>query len=545
MPDNGLANLAGALLCAGHETLVLDYGTTENIAAMFPKDARALAKAAYMSAMGSIKAGEPFRGETLNSFALLDAKLQEVSRNRCQQIAEDIIEHVRNLRADFVGFKLWNGDGFTGTIEIAKRVKSRCTNVKVFAGGAHVDIFREKIFEATDVFDALAFGEGEETIVQLAEFVLGKRKLADVDNVIFKENGRPVVGPARRIEDLNTLPLPCYDESVYSALSGNKKIRIAVLDESRGCPFGCYFCIHPIKSGSKLRVKNARRVVEEMNRITAEVGTRAFRYAGSATPPPLAKEIGNLIVGKRMDVSYAAFGNAQYRGTDCFEKMGRSGCKALFFGIESGSENILARHMGKKVEPARISEAIEASKKAGIFTVGSIIFPSPFETDESERQTIELLCEARPDSVLVQFPLIYPGTEWAEHPAKFGFSFDRTEYVKAAMTYKAKPLMPIEFWDDLPFESSGRDFANIRAEAARLTLDLERKGILTSVSDELALMADLAGFRGREREFRDLTRDIFFCGDVERIEEIVARINTTAMKADSREGEAMARASTR
>lgn len=530
MPDNGLANLAGSLLSAGHETLILDYGTVENLAAMFPRELVPLARSAFTSAMERLSADKALTQDNLKGLSALEAKVREVSEKHRRRIAEQICNRVEEMRPDFVGFKLWNGDGFFGSVEIAERVRARHKNVKLFAGGAHVDIFQSDIFRATEVFDALAYGEGEETILQLAEFARGKRRMEDVDNAIFKRDGQVVATRCRRIDDLDTLPFPCYEESVYPAMSGDSKIKVIVLDESRGCPFRCHFCIHPIKSGATSRRKSAQRVVEEMGRIIRDVGSGAFRYAGSSTPPRLAKRIADLISMRGMKVLYSTFGNAANAGPDCFTDVSRSGCTSIFFGIESGSEEILRRSMGKKVKPDRIAEVIGQSKSAGIFTVGSVIFPAPFESEESERLTMEFLREVRPDSVVVQFPIIYPRTEWATNPERFGISFDKMEYADTAMTYKAKPLLPSEFWDDLPFSMNGKDFRTIRGEAARFTRKLERNGILTSVSDDLVLIAKLAGYEGREREFRDLTQAAFVCGDADWISEVVAEVNREAGK---------------
>jgi hypothetical protein len=96
------------------------------------------------------------------------------------------------------------------------------------------------------------------------------------------------------------------------------------------------------------------------------------------------------------------------------------------------------------------------------------------------------------------------------------------------MNYKAKPLMPLELWDDLPFSMNGRDFATVRREAGRFSNELEERGLLTSVSDDLVLIAELAGYKGRERDFRNLTRSAFSCADVEWIGRIVADVNQTA-----------------
>ncbi len=37
-PDNGLANLAGALLEAGHDVRIIDYGTVSTMRRLFPEE---------------------------------------------------------------------------------------------------------------------------------------------------------------------------------------------------------------------------------------------------------------------------------------------------------------------------------------------------------------------------------------------------------------------------------------------------------------------------------------------------------------------------
>jgi radical SAM superfamily enzyme YgiQ (UPF0313 family) len=542
MPDNGLANLAGALLCTGNETLVLDYGTVENVRRMMPEDISRDASGVFRSMATKLRAGETLSDEDLRSVSLLETRVREAGEKRCAEVCEEICDLMERFRPHFIGFKLWNGDGFTGSVRIAETIRQRHKNVKLFGGGPHVDIFRQNLYRATDVFDCLVYGEGEETIIGLAEHATGRRDLRDVKNAVYRnDSGSVAITECERIADLNSLPLPRYDELTYPAMKGDNKLKVIVLDESRGCPFRCHFCIHPIKSGPNLRTKSGKRVVEEMSCIMEQVGTNAFRYAGSSTPTQLGKEIADLILQQGMKVVYAAFGNAANAAPDYFDRMRESGCRSIFFGIESGSEEILRRSMGKKMGPDRIAEVITRSRKAGMFTVGSVIFPSPFETEQSERATKEFLFKTRPDSVVVQFPIVYPETEWAVNGDKFGISFDKRKYVQAAMNYKAKPLMPLEFWDELPFSLNGKDFRTIRREAARFAKELEKNGILTSVSDDLVLIAELAGYGGREREFRDLTQAAFFCGDVEWIGRVVASVNEAAaeMKTEAESGRTM------
>jgi len=529
MPDNGLANLAGALLRAGHETLILDYGTVENLRRTMPKEISSQAKRVFASMASKLKAGEGLGEEERRSVARLESELAEAGKRRCAEVCEELYREIERFKPHFLGFKLWNGDGFSGSIKIAEKVKARYKNVKVFGGGPHVDVFGENIYRATDVFDCVAYAEGEGTILQLAEFAQGKRQLHDVNNVIFKSGSSTIHRtPTSRISDLNTLALPCYEESVYPSMRGNSKIKILVLDESRGCRFACHFCIHPLKSGRGLRCKSAKRIVEEMRRATDRTGSRAFRYAGSSTPPDLAKETADLIVREGLDVKYTGFGNFIDAVPDYMPVLAESGCRSLAFGMESGSERILKKAMGKPIKLKRMSEVFEATKRARIFTVVAVIFPAPFETKESEAETLAFIRDVRPDSVSVLFPAVYPGTRWAAEKERFGFAFDEMEYVDAVMMAKAKLLFPMDFWDDLPYSLSGRNFRGIVNETARLTGILERDGILTSLTDDFVLMALLGGYAGQERKLRDLGRLWFFTGDVEGIEGFVEEVNANA-----------------
>ncbi|MBW2966134.1 cobalamin-dependent protein, partial [Candidatus Woesearchaeota archaeon] len=236
MPDNGLANLAGSLIREGHEAIILDYNTVDSIRRLFPQ----------------------------NREGNLDERIKQAQKQDVADVANNISNLIEKENIAFIGFKLVMGTGFESSIEIAEKVKEDNPEIPIFAGGPHIDWFRERICEVTDVFVALAYGEGEETIVRLAEYVERKRELNEIPNLIYKENGDIKITPIKRIDDLNSLAFPIYDEDVYLAMKGDNKIKIIVIDESRGCPNRCNFCIHPIKSGNKRRIKDPSKLVSEI-----------------------------------------------------------------------------------------------------------------------------------------------------------------------------------------------------------------------------------------------------------------------------------------
>ena len=224
VPDNGLANLAAALIQKGHSTTILDYATVDMIEKLFPYEYKEQLDDITKRIMVNQKQGLSPNQKDLDEFHGLDEKIENLQRKKVQEIATEISSIVRKKNIDFVGFKLWMGDGFEGSIMIAEQLKKDYPRLPIFAGGPHVDWFREKIFDVCDAFDAIAYGDGEEVITMLADYVSDKIKLEDIPNLIYRKNNGFVTTQKKLVEDLNNLPLPINNNvgiiSEYGSMGG-------------------------------------------------------------------------------------------------------------------------------------------------------------------------------------------------------------------------------------------------------------------------------------------------------------------------------------
>jgi len=523
--DNGLANLAGSLLEKGHQTTILDYATVNTIERLFPHEYSDELSYLTRKIIASLEMGLSPQKTDLNAFRELDSRINELQKKKVRQIAREISEYAKAYKADFVGFKLWSGDGFEGSVSIAERLKQDNPKLPIFAGGPHVDSFMENIFDACGLFDALVYGEGEETITMLADYVSGKRKLEDIPNLIYKNNGRIITTPIRRIENLDSLSSPVYDENVYLGMKGNQKIKMAFIDESRGCPNHCSYCIHPIKSGNRWRERTPEGLVEQMEEMNRKYGFTAFKFAGSNPPPSLKKGIANEILNRELKVTYTTFGHIR-DGLDVdFELLKKSGCYSLFFGIESGSQRILDESMNKGIRIEQITRTIKACKEAGLYVVGSVIIPAPHETEETKQESFDLLLMLRPDSVVVWFPALMLGTDWYKNSQKYGFDIpDRKSFLREAMLYKIKSFYPHSLWEpSSEYRLNSKPFKEITKETGNFIRLLEKNGILTQVTSETALIAGYA--RMSPKDLRDKERKYLSSGDYRNIEELVGKVN--------------------
>jgi radical SAM superfamily enzyme YgiQ (UPF0313 family) len=433
IPDNGLGVLASALINKGRNVKILDFNQPSLFSDVFTDEISSFLEKFSHSVF--IEGKSPSLIDLLK-LKLIDGKLERNKRKFSEKFQGYLEDFVLKEKIDCIGNKLWAGDGFRSSVDAGGYLKKRFPDLKIIGGGPQVDIFGEEIYKVGDSFDALCYSEGEETILHLADFVAGEKKIEDITNIIFrKENGSVVRTPRKLIEDLDKLPIPIYTPDIY--LNINEKLNIFVLDESRGCPNSCYFCIHPLKSG-KRRVKSPDRIIREIKDAKDKYGITRFRYAGSSTPGSFMMSVAKKIIEEKMDVKYTSFGHINEFDID-FSLLKTSGCEAIFFGLESADENILREGMNKNIDIDRAKIVLKECKGSGIFTVVSLIYPAPFETDGTRKKTMDFIKEVSPDSVMAQFAGIYPGTFWFKFPERFNFTIENKEtYPYKTMTYQIK-----------------------------------------------------------------------------------------------------------
>ncbi len=528
MPDNGLASLAGALIDAGHQVQVADYGTVSTLQRLFPEKLsrriRPLADALFVEGR-KLSSVEKLR------FLSCGLSLDRHQRREARVIADEVARQAADMGADVVGLKLWNGDGFAGSVRIAEAVRARLPQAMVVGGGPQVDYFGHHILDYTKAFDVLVAGEGERVLPALVDACESGRSWQHVPGLVWSSDGRLRSTPVQVLSELDRLPLPVYDSEVYPALAGDEKIRIGVVDESRGCPNRCSFCIHPIKSGGNWHLKSARRVTAEMQRLGEQLRTRYFVYSGSNTSAAVAIGIAREIVEQDLDVHYGCFGHVRGIARADFDLLRRSGCEAIFYGLESASPRILQQAFHKPLDLDLARRVLRETRESGICAIASIIFPAPFEDAESRAETLAFLKEVGPDSVPVTIPGMIPGTPWEREPEKFGFEKEqRSDFWDIALTYKIKLLFPPSLWKPLPYKLDGKKSKQLFRECEQFIAELEGMGMLTNVPHETVLMAHALGLAGDLKGFRNHCRTVFLSGCSGEAADMARRINA-AVKA--------------
>ena len=204
-------------------------------------------------------------------------------------------------------------------------------------------------------------------------------------------------------------------------------------------------------------------------------------------------DVATEILSRELKVKYTSFAHFASSTPDHFQRLAASGLRAMFFGLETASPEILKQATGKPQGPGVVRETIAAAQAAGIAVVCSMIVPLPGDTQETLQESLQAVIAMHPDSVPVQFPGLLPDTPWFLEPEKYGFEVDPEEYLRENMDYKIKLLFPPSFWKPLPYRLNGMDFSEFVKITGWFSQQLEAAGILTGVPDDNILMAELAG----------------------------------------------------
>ena len=95
------------------------------------------------------------------------------------------------------------------------------------------------------------------------------------------------------------------------------------------------------------------------------------------------------------------------------QAMKRAGCFRVFFGIESGNDDVL-RLMDKRITTAQARAAVETAHRAGLEVGAFFILCYPGETDDTVLDTLRFATSLPLDYVGLTMPYPLPGTALLE-----------------------------------------------------------------------------------------------------------------------------------
>jgi radical SAM superfamily enzyme YgiQ (UPF0313 family) len=293
------------------------------------------------------------------------------------------------------------------------------------AGGPHATICPDETL--AHGFGFAVRGEGEPTLVELADALDGRGRLDAIAGLSFRQRGLVRHTPARGfITDLDALPPPLdaldlFDPAWYGAA---RTVPPAGLLSSRGCPAACNFCANNV-TGRRFRYRSAPAVADEVRQLKTRFGLHAFSFYDDsfAVGHRRVEELCRALEPLR--VHWTCTAHPAHLDPPTIAAMKRAGCGGIDIGLESGDADMLVR-IGKGVTTERVLDVLAWCRDLGVHTIVNLMFGWPDETDAELEATLAFMRRAAPlaggfnaRGVLVP----YPGTPiYEQHHERFGFT---------------------------------------------------------------------------------------------------------------------------
>lgn len=321
----------------------------------------------------------------------------------------EVITKAVGMAPDLVGITAMTPD-VVWAARIADGIKAALPSVPVVVGGAHINALPEETLREFSSFDIAVVGEGEKTMLELADTVEAAAfpdALSGMEGIAFRSGQTVVLNKKREyLEELDVLPFPAWD---LFPLSKNMAYPIYA---TRGCPFGCNFCQRVL--GRKVRRRSVGNVVAEIEWILDSFGASGFWFSDETFGANRKWTADLLDLMIERGIPARATWHAQTRVDLCTDellgRMKRAGCDGVALGIESGNEEILAR-TGKNIRLEDAVSAVSSARRNGLKTRTFFILGHPFETVETIRDTIDFAARLNSDFVSFAVMVPYPGTE--------------------------------------------------------------------------------------------------------------------------------------
>lgn len=356
---------------------------------------------------------------------IVDANVEDLDQRQC-------LERIEAFAPDVIVVK-----GVLNILEhdlaAVLQHKRRCPRTRVILSCRGVFGVEARIFDEFPDLDGIAAGEVDafsEDICDLSDL----EALGSIEGMSVPDG---ISGTVRVVHDLERHPhpdleaLPPLWHTGYRLPYGGAKSGYYLV-AARGCPFSCTFCnVGGLPSRSfTYRRRDPASVVEEVRFLRKRFGIGDFFvFDENFTMPGHCEQICERLLNEDARPAFTCEGKPGLVNRSMLELLARSGCRGLFYGIESGDQGILAEiNKGHDLSQAR--QAIRWTKQASLLAGAYVVLGFPQETWATFFRTVGFLFETAPEMIRYDFLLPYPGTSLHRQMRMEGLlgraGFDRT-----------------------------------------------------------------------------------------------------------------------
>jgi len=302
-------------------------------------------------------------------------------------------ELLHNERPALLGISCTTAS-FHDAVRLAELAKNELPRLRVAFGGPHVSALQGKVLEFSQLIDYAVLGEGEQTMLELAE--LGSAAPEAVAGLVWRASDGTLINNGYRSDALvlDDLPYPAYEklagypDAYKLPIFNYPKAPNSSCISSRGCPYSCSYCDRSVFRRT-FRFNSADYLFQHLDYLKDRFGIRHVNFYDDQFTfhRGRVEEFCRLMIERPLGLTFNCAVRAEHVDRELLQLMKAAGCWMVSLGIESGDEQLLAQHR-QNANLDLLAETIRTIKSCGIRTKGLLMMGLPGESEESIRRSM-------------------------------------------------------------------------------------------------------------------------------------------------------------
>ena len=348
---------------------------------------------------------DKFEVQVIDSVGLAPDRYQPFFNKRARLLGleQDALVTLIDPESIMIGVSIMFSHNWPHVRELLRKIKQQYPAIPLALGGEFATAMPDICMEETPI-DALATGEGEETIIELAKtFSSATPQLANITGIIYRKDGQITKNPKRRrIMNVDEIPTPAwqlFNINVYKQHQFESGLRIedaqAIMPmlATRGCPYQCTFCTSPNMWTTRYITRKPELVVDELEHNVKTYGVTNFPFHDltAIVQKKWIVAFCNEIIKRDLKISWQLPSGTRSEVIDdeVADLLFRSGMKEMGYAPESGSDAI-RKDIKKKVKAEKLYASVRSAIKHKLRVQVFFIVGFPRETRRDVWKTIRM-----------------------------------------------------------------------------------------------------------------------------------------------------------
>ncbi len=346
-------------------------------------------------------------GSTATHFEPLQESLQAPDTLISTILVELLEEKIQKWQPKVVCLTVPFPGNLFGALKCGQYLKKQHPEIAVVLGGGYCNTELRSLREPLlfDYVDYVSLDDGEAPLLNLLEYLDGKRERSQLKRVFARTDGKVFYYNDAQEKDVaqrdvgtpDYADLPLHDYlSVIEIINPMHRLwsdgRWNKLTLAHGCYWGkCSFCDISLDYIKRYEPVTASLLCDRIETIIAQTGQNGFHFVDEAAPPALMRDLALEIIRRQLTVTW--WTNIRFEKnftSDLCHLLKASGCIAVSGGLEVASDRLLER-MKKGVTVAQVARVADAFTQAGIMVHAYLMYGFPTQTAQETIDSLEMV----------------------------------------------------------------------------------------------------------------------------------------------------------